>query len=558
MATSLALRAQAELERRRRGLTDGDTFAEYRFDPIRYITQKLRWHPWAGDSEHPGQVEVLEAYRTALLQLHDRYDYEQGNKSADQLEYWRPGTVIKNRIRIEAGHGVGKTKIAAGIFSHYFDCYQPSIVYTFAPTAPQINDLLWKEIRTDRRGNSLPGRVLEIPELKYRADHFAKGRATSDSHGRGTERVQGQHGKYLLFILDEAEGVADFVYKAVESMASGGIVIVLMLANPRTRTSLFYRQRLREDVVNFRISCIYHPNVLADREIVPGAVRRDYVENMLPENADIVHEHNADDHTFELPWRPGTIYKPNAEYMFRVLGIAPANVSDNTFVTVGRYEAACNRQPVSIEPTKARIGIDVARYGTDNGTIYCRHDGRIWRYRQISGQDTNAYRMAVKELCSQLKVQGVTDLQIRVDGGGGYGSGIVDPLRIDVDFLAQFKAVRIYEVHNNGVPNDASKYADKVTELYAEAAETLTGYALINPPPALEDDLTDRRYGFANKGGVDVKKLEAKELFKKRKERSPDDGDGMVLAAAPDHIFEDVPTEGFALGGMTGNSKWRL
>lgn len=537
MATSLAIRAQAELERRKRGIVDRNPFEAYQFEPIRYITEKLQWHPWAGDADRPGQIEVLQAYELALRQLHERYDYEQGNKSASELEHWQPGQVIKNRIRIEAGHTVGKTKLSAGIFSHFFDCFKPSIIYTFAPGYDQINDLLWKEIRTDRRENNMPGRVLETPELKLTSNHFAKGRATNDSHGRGTERMQGQHGKYLMFILDEAEGVADFVYKAVESMASGGIVIVLMLANPRTRTSMFYKQRTREDVRNFRISCVYHPNVLADKEIVPGAVRRDYVENMLTDNTEVVHGHSDNDHTFELPWRPGTIYKPNAEYMFRVLGIAPANLSDNTFVTPGRYESACNREPVEIEPDKARIGVDVARYGTDNGTIYVRWNGRIWRHRQINGQDTNTYRAEIKNLATWLIDQGVTDLQIRVDAGGGYASGIVDPLRIDDDFRQQFLVLQIYEVHNNGAPNDTQKYADRVTELYAEAAETLRGYAIQNPTPALEEDLTERKYSFANKSGVDVKKLEAKEKFKDRRNRSPDDGDGFVLCAAPDHIF---------------------
>lgn len=530
------LKARIEKERRRRN-NGGNRFTPYQFEPIRYITDKLGWHPWAGSADRPGQVEVIDAYRLALLQLHERHDYEQGTKALDELEHWRPGQVIKNRIRIEAGHAVGKTKLAAGIFSHFFDCFSPSIIYTFAPTFPQINDLLWKEIRTDRRENALPGRVLETPELKYRSNHFAKGRATSDSHGKGTERVQGQHEKYLLFILDEAEGVADFVYKAVESMASGGIAIVLMLANPRTSTSLFHRHRVRDDVANFRISCLYHPNVLADREIVPGAVRRDYVVGMLAENAEIVHEHNADEHTFELPWQPGVIYQPDAEYMFRVLGVAPANLSDNTVIASGRYEAACQRDPVETEPTNARIGVDVARFGTDSGTIYIRWNGRIWRHRQISGQDTNVYRFAITDVARWLADNGVKDLQIRVDGGGGYGSGIVDPLRIDMDFHVMFESVRIYEVHNNGVPYDRTKYADMVTQMYNDAAETMTGYAIQNPPPQLEQDLTDRRYGYVNKGGVTVKKLEDKDAFKKRNERSPDDGDGFVLAAAPDHVF---------------------
>ena len=203
-------------------------------------------------------------------------------------------------------------------------------------------------------------------------------------------------------------------------MVSGGIAIILMLANPRTRTSRFYKQRTRDDVANFRISCLYHPNVLADREIVPGAVRREYVMNMLRDHAEIVDEHSEDDHTFELPWQPGIIYKPDAEMMFRVLGIAPANIADNTFVPVGRYEAACNRAPESHEPTTARIGIDAARYGTDAGTIYCRHDGSVWREAAIQGQDTNAYLNKLRPLLDRLHSKGVRRVDIRVDGGGGF------------------------------------------------------------------------------------------------------------------------------------------
>lgn len=541
MATSLAIRAQAELERRRRGLTDANKFEQYQFEPVRYINEKLGWHPWAGDGVNPGQIEVLDAYQLALLQLHERYDYEQSTKTTEQLHHWQPGQDIKNRIRIEAGHTIGKTKIASGIFSHFFDCFPPAIIYSFAPSAEQINDLLWKEIRTDRREHNLPGRVLEIPELKYKPDHFAKGRATNNNNGSGTERVQGQHGRYLMFILDEAEGVADFVYEAVESMTSGGIAIVLMLANPRTRTSKFYKQRGRGDTENFRISCLYHPNVLADREIVPGAVRRHYVDAMLKDHAEAVDSHSEDDHTFELPWQPGIVYKPDAEMMFRVLGIAPANLSDNTFVPFGRYEAACKRKPEEHEPAKARIGIDAARYGTDFGTIYCRHNGAVWRVAAIQGQDTNAYLNKLRPLLERLHSDGVKRIDIRVDGGGGFASGIIDPLKIDTALHKDFDVI-LREVHFNGVPHDAATYADLGTEMYAHAGETLKGIAIKSAPPLLESDLTERTYRYVNKSGVAVKQLVDKEAFKTKQGRSPDDGDGFVLCAAPDFIFKvDMP-----------------
>lgn len=532
--------------------------AQYRFDPLRYITDKLGWHPWAGTPDHPGQVEVLQAYELALRQLHERRDYEQGKVTVDQLHHWQPGQTIKNRIRIQSGHTTGKTKGASGILSHFIDTCAPSIVYSFAPTSEQINDLLWKEIRADRQRAKLPGKLHKIPQLdfgKERPDHFAKGRATNNA---GTEGIQGQHGEYLMFILDEAEGVADFVYDAIESMTSGGIVIVLMLANPRTRTSKFYKQRTRPDVENFRISCIHHPNVLADREIVPGAVRREYVENMVLNHTVAVDAHNADNHTFQLPWRPGVIYQPDSEFMFRVLGEAPANMTDNTFVPIGRYEAAVGRQPVNHEPATARIGIDVARYGTDYGTIYCRHNGLVWREAAIQGQDTNAYLDKLRLLLERLHVLGVTKLDIRVDGGGGYASGIIDPLKVDMGLRRKFAEIALREVHFNGTPHDADSYYDLGTEMYAHAGETLKGVALRTPPPLLEEDLTERSFKFVNNSGVSVKKLIDKEQFKTKFGRSPDDGDGFVLAVAPDFLFKrnELPAE-MSIGSFTQQSKWR-
>lgn len=529
---------------------------------MRYIVDKLGWVPWEGTEENPGQVEALRAYELALRQLHERDAWEQGELHESQLKYWRPGETIKNRIRIEAGHTVGKTKVAGGFVSHFFDTCAPSIIYTFAPSSQQVNDLLWKEIRTDRNANpELPGRVLDgKPAINYKSNHFAKGVATSDAHGRGTERVQGQHGKYLMFVLDEAEGVADYVWDAVESMTSGGVAIVLMLANPRTRTSRFYKQRLRSDVANFRISCIGHPNVIQNREVVPGAVRRDYVVGMLQENAEIVPEHDDDAHTFALPFDAfvgdrtapaGTIFRPNSEYMFRVLGIAPGNMADDTFFPSGRYEAALHREPDGSFPHIARMGIDAARYGSDMGTLYIRHGGRVWRERQFAQLDGHAYYVATKEAARALRAQGVTDLQIRVDASGGYGNAVIDFLNHDPDLGEWFQTVdpdtgrprktfQVVEVYFGASPDDVEAYDNLITELYADAAETIKGVSLMGAPTTLEEDLTERKFKWVNKSGRAVKRLSDKEQFRKDKGRSPDDGDGFVLCTASDHLVGGV------------------
>jgi hypothetical protein len=515
---SAKAKAAAELELRRRASGAG---GEYQYAPAAYIKDKLGWEPWAGEGDAPGQIEVLDAYAAALRQQHEQ-----------------PDTPAQNRIRIEAGHTVGKTKLASGIVNHFFDNFAPSIIYTFAPTWEQIHDLLWKEIKSDRRGKGLPGRILDLG-LELSDNHFAKGRATSNAGGQGTERAQGQHGKYLMFVLDEAEGIDEYVWDAVESMTSGGISIVLMLANPRTRISQFHKAASDDRVVSFRISCLQHPNVIHNREIVPGAVKRAYVDGMLKKHCEVVQTHNDDAHTFELPWQPGIIYEPDSEFLFRVRGIAPANMADNTFVPVGRYEKATKRVSLPTGPV-ARMGVDVARYGKDRGTLYLRRGDNLRHIAYFAKQDTGAYARRIVDEARKLAASGVTSLHIRVDGGGGFGGGVIDRLNEDEGLRRLFADFRVLEVHFNGTPNDESAYADTATEMYAHAADALQVLA-VQAPEALEQDLCERTYKWVKLHGVDVKKLTPKEEFKKEFKRSPDDGDGAALAAAPDYLWPMKP-----------------
>ena len=496
----------------------------------------------------------------ALRQLHEKSDWEQGLLAEDELRFWKPGQVIQNYIRVEAGHTVGKTKLSSGLVNHFLDCFVPSIIYTFAPSWKQIHDLLWKEIKTDRRGKNLPGRILDL-ELKVADNHFANGAATNDANGRGTERVQGQHGRYLMFILDEAEGIPDFVWNAVDSMASGGICIVLLFANPRTRSSRFHKIKARATVRSFRISCIGHPNCIEGREVVPGAVQRQYVETMLEAHCQAVFRHQPDKHTFEVPWRPGQIFLPNGEFCFRVLGIAPADIAGNTLMTVGRYEAAKSRWEASEtgggclddgsfsdgDEATAQFGVDVSGFGKDFGTLWVRFRGVAYRAAQFWKQDYDDYARGIKDEALRLHALGCTHVSLRIDAGGGFGQGVLSHLKKDQEVRGHFPGARwvIHEVNFGTPPQDTKAFANTITELYAQAAETLKGVALKNPPPELEEDLCERTYAWVNASGISVKRLEDKDDFRKRHEgRSPDDGDGFVMAVAGEFLLKrSTPTK---------------
>lgn len=559
---------QAEMARR--GLQSASQdFSATKFDPNAYVTKRLGYTPWRGSNGATGQAEILDYYALVLKQLHERKDFEQGIKSESELEHWKPGQEIHNWISVDAGHNLGKTTVGGFIVNHFFDHF-PAIGYCFAPSFEQINDLLFKEIRVQRRGKGLPGEVLEgEPRIKHTEDHFVKGKATNNSHSTGTERAQGQHNEYLIFVIDEAEAVPKFVYDAVRSMASGGIAVVLILRNPRTTTCEANKIRKLSDCMPFRISCLDHPNVREGKELIAGSVRRDYVESML-EGCEVVSEHSEDDYTFELPWRKGVIYRPSTEFLWRVQGIVSLKGTDDAFCSPGRYEAATTREPYDgDDPEEARIGVDCARYGNDLGTVYVRHSGHVWKDRELSKQDGFVYYVGIKETCRKLKDKGVKRVKVRMDAGGGYHSTACDNLRRDADIAEWFEVFEVIEVHNNSSAKDSDKYADLVTEMYFYGAEALKALRLDTPSPNLEQDLCERKFkyviktepakreGDKAKTRLDLKQLVSKEKFKDDFHRSPDDGDGFVLAVAPDRLF--VGEKKLKLPGMSqagANSKW--
>jgi hypothetical protein len=540
-------------------------FLPYRFDAENYIKEFLHWTPWRGSGqEKPGQVEIIDAYNLALKQQFEKRDFEKGLIKEEELTCWKPDMVIQNWIRMEAGHNVGKTKIESGLICHFFDCFVPSTVRMYAPSYDTLKDNLWEELSTDRTNNDLPGKLLKTIEIRGEDEnHSIKGRAVSNSKGKGSAKIQGKHGEFLLFVLDEAEGLDDFVFDAIKSMASGGIYIVLMAANPQTRTSKFHKLKDISNVTNFRISCINHPNVVFGREDVPHAVQRSYVRDMVEEHCEIKQEHNEDKLTFTLDfpivikkeiYPVGTIFQPNAEFMWRVLGIAPSDVEDNKVITVGRYEAAKKRKDVFCTPedyTRATFGIDVALWGKDYGTLYVRWRNEIWRAKQWFHQDSKEYFHFVRDLALELAAKGVQKLHMRVDAGG---EGLITTAKHNLELREAFKEVRIIPVHFGGNAFDKAKYDDLVTEMYYQAKETLSGVRLLNPPEALETDLTLREWEPVNRSGKEIKKLQDKKSFKKVIKRSPDDGDGFVLAAAPDFIFKT--TEIFLPRAISKESRW--
>lgn len=520
---------------------------DWRFDLEGWLTEKLGAHIWAGIDGHHGLLDIVQATQEAVNKLWEREQYESGRAQAEDLRWYTPGEFIQWFIRIDGCHSSGKTWLLSRIAVWFFDEWGPCIVKTYAPSADSVNKLLWNEIRAtcdhpDIHHTPQATAYMGTEDPKW----YAQGTATSNAKGTGRERIQGAHADRMMFVFDEAEGIEEFVWKACDTMMAGGFVIAFAMANPRTRTSTYYKRRTAPEVLNLRLNGLYHPNVYHGRLIVPGgAITRDWVLKKLREECERVNHPDPDRDSFELPWARGEHWIPSADFLYQVLALAPANVALDTFVPVGRFEAAVARGvrakagelPPGFDGQVATLGLDPARFGSDEGTLYVFWQGVLWR-EAVWGYSSSGHLItACVDVARKLAAQGVRRYHLRVDAGGGYGSGVVDLLPMLDDVRGLFDVFEIIEVNAEGVdlPSGASDhFKNWATAGLAAAAEVLKVAAVVDPPPKLMRDLTERRVDGVLARGRWLKVLESKDHCKKRwGGDSPNDGDGATLALIP-------------------------
>jgi len=130
------------------------------------------------------------------------------------------------RTSVRACHGVSKTKVAAVIAVAFFNLYKDAIVITTAPTNRQVEFLLWKEIRDiySKNGSFLRGECMTT-KIKTKTDSYMLGFATDNA-----DSIEGFHASHILWILDEAKGLPQWLYDAVEGSMTGGHSRVLEIS----------------------------------------------------------------------------------------------------------------------------------------------------------------------------------------------------------------------------------------------------------------------------------------------------------------------------------------
>ena len=179
------------------------------------------------------------------------------------------------RVAVKAGNGVGKGFTAAVAVLWFLCSHQPATVLTTAPTARQVRHILWQEIRRLYRASAYPlGGKLLVTRFELETDRFALGLSTDE-----VDQFQGFHSPNMLIVVDEAEGVIEPIYEAIDAVMTAGNSKLLLIGNPTSVTGTFRRAFHEERHLyhNITISALDSPNVKQQRVVLPGLTTHEWV-----------------------------------------------------------------------------------------------------------------------------------------------------------------------------------------------------------------------------------------------------------------------------------------
>ena len=144
------------------------------------------------------------------------------------------------KVAIKSGQGVGKTGMEAVALLWFLTCFPYPRVVATAPTKQQLHDVLWSEVSKWQERSPLLREVLKWTKTYiYMKGHEKRWFATARTATK-PENMQGFHEDNMLFIIDEASGVADPIMEAILGTLSGGNNKLLMCGNPTKTTGTFY------------------------------------------------------------------------------------------------------------------------------------------------------------------------------------------------------------------------------------------------------------------------------------------------------------------------------
>lgn len=396
-----------------------------------------------------------------------------------------------------------------------------AIVVSTAPTYAQVNKILWEEIRKHHANASrgtypMPGRVTQADEWKLGDGQivgFGRKPAKGDRHS-----FHGIHRRYVLALLDEACGIPEEIWTGVEAITTNIGCRILAIGNPDDRNTDFGKNFTEQKTAHLwhRISIPASSTPNFTGEPVPRLlnevlVSRDWVQERLDD------------------WG-----EKDPRYISKVLAEFPEQSMSSLF-SPSLVADAVDEAPKPSLYSVLRLGVDVARFGTDK-TVVASYSGVTAQIEESwSGTDTVSSAHKVLQIAERLKEERKAPwVEIRVDAVG-LGAGVVDTLNARATLLPD-PWFTVYEMHGSAAPpvnvggsvygfyNARAYWFEQVRQKMRNGS-----VKFIDPDELITDDLKMVFYSIKNGRLL----IASKEDMRKEYGKSPDYADAIAYAVAP-------------------------
>lgn len=498
-------------------------------------------------------------------------------------------SITKNaNTAVKAGHGVGKSFLAAMLACWWIDTHAVGTAYvaTTAPSADQVSAIIFREIKrlhivSKQRAKelndptlALQGRVTEANEWKIEVDGqsvlVAKGRKPPDN--KSEDAFQGIHAEYVLAIGDEACGLTESMIDGLDNITSNQTSRRLLIGNPTNPTSHFGKI-FRENTGAWMLISI---SVFDNPNFHGGGLCQCHKGEPLGLGMNESALRSLSDESY-VNNKKKEYGEDSPRYKSRVLGEFAYDSGNQLFNEYDLAQAKnCQVMP-DVENPYVILGVDVARMGSDSTVVYRADRGFVmaiddetgkptggiindemgepipgikiryvdsWKdapFVDRAGDDGKIVRGSANRIHEIAMALGASE--VRVDASG-MGHGVIDPLFV----LAQGQ-YEIVEMLGGAASPDRRAYLNNRAYQYSELRRTaFQGTLDLDPSDEpLIDELEGIIYDFADGQSGGGMKIESKESMKRRGVKSPD------FADAAWYCFADLShLDGF--GGMDAGS----
>lgn len=402
------------------------------------------------------------------------------------------------RFTTTSGHGIGKSAIVGMIVDFIMSTRPQAKGIVTANTSPQLETKTWAEIakwtkrvKTRRWFRLTSGRgSMKMVHVNHPETWRMDGMAWRENQ---PEAFAGLHAATStpFYIFDEASGIPKSIFETANGGMTDGEPMMFLFSNPTKASGYFYDSH---NDLRHRFKC---------RQIDSRTAKMTNKKEIQA----WIEDYGMDSDFVKV----------------RVLGEFPIT-SDRQFIPTNLVTAAMEPEREEkfgpLDPIV--MGVDVARYGSDESTIYVRR-GRSLRWHQpkiFRGLDNMQLAFEIKKIADEIYPDA-----INIDSGGG--SGPIDALRL-------WNVPNVNEILFGGTsPND--DYMMMATFMMAEFRTWLKqdGVTLPNDP-VLKRQIIGREYTMVEgKRGTAIK-IESKDEMREHqdKKESPDRCDGCVLTFA--------------------------